>query len=184
MADVHVRPSRPDDASELGRIQAATWAIGYGNLLPAEALAAVTPTAAAEAWAAAIRTPPTARHVVLTAYERTAAAETTVGFAAIAPAEDEDLTPAVVELVTVLVEPRWGRRGHGSRLLAAAVAFAQSNHAVLMVSWVLDGDVATEKFLTSAGWQRDGFTRGLETGDVPAQQRRFVTDISPAPVEP
>src|SRR5262249_54016809 len=52
----------------------------------------------------------------------------TVGFAATGPADEEALAPdetpladSVAAVTDLLVEPRWGRRGHGSRLLAAAV---------------------------------------------------------------
>ena len=34
----------------------------------------------------------------------------------------ENRRPAIAEVSTLLVEPRWGRRGHGGRLLAAAAA--------------------------------------------------------------
>ena len=45
-----------------------------------------------------------------------------VGFAALAPADPQaDEPDATVAVGPILVEPRWGRRGHGSRLMAAAV---------------------------------------------------------------
>lgn len=183
MADAHVRDAIETDSADLGKIQAATWAVAYGSLLPPTALATITPNSAAEAWRLAIAERPSTRHRVLTAFERTATAETTVGFAAIAPVEpdEEDVDGAAVELVAMLVEPRWGRRGHGSRLLSAVVAHARAGGAGSMVCWVLDGDIATNKFLESAGWQLDGWTRSLDTGDRPIRQHRFTTHIDDLP---
>ena len=77
------------------------------------------------AGASAVTAPPTPGHGVLVALE----GRTPVGFAAFGPAEltaGEHPHPAgpTAELSTLLVEPRWGRRGHGSRLLAAVADLA------------------------------------------------------------
>ncbi|GAA3314136.1 hypothetical protein [Nonomuraea dietziae] len=61
---------------------------------------------------------PRARHggVNVTATPR--GGERVVRLASHAPAEDRDLEPTVTaEMLTLLVEPRFVRRGHGSRLL-------------------------------------------------------------------
>src|SRR3954453_13254148 len=117
MADVSVRPARPDDAGEIGRIQVATWRTAYASILPAAVLESLSEPEAAAAWAAAIASPPSPRHHVLIAQEQ----EWRVGFVALGPAdevEDGDPEPErTAALAPILVEPRWGRRGHGSRLL-------------------------------------------------------------------
>ena len=180
MADTHVRKSSESDAAELGRIQAATWQQAYASIVPPAALQIMTEDNAAAAWYTAITSPPSAGHLVLTAFERSSAGETTVGFIALAPpAEDEeDISAPTAEIVTLLVEPRWGRRGHGSRLLAAAVDISRSGGAEHMICWVLARDTATAAFLRSAGWERDGWTRTLDAGGQPIDQHRFATDIA------
>src|SRR5579859_503801 len=121
MADVSVRPARSDDAAEIGRLQVETWRHGYRTILPAAVLDALTPDQAAAVWQDAVDAPPSPRHHVLVALEQ----DVRVGFVTLAPAtdlEDGDPAPdATVAIGPLLVEPRWGRRGHGSRLLAAAV---------------------------------------------------------------
>ena len=179
MADTHVRESRQDDAAELGRIQAATWQQAYASIVPPAALAVMTEENAAAAWHSAIASPPSGGHRLFTAYERSSTGETTVGFIALAPpAEDEeDLSAPTAEIVTLLVEPRWGRRGHGSRLLSAAVDIARAGGARHMICWVIARDTATANFLRSAGWERDGWTRTLDAAGQPIDQHRFATDI-------
>jgi GNAT superfamily N-acetyltransferase len=78
--------------------------------------------------------------------------------------EDGDPDPERTGMLAqILVEPRWGRRGHGSRLLAATVAsFADAGYT-RAVSWVPELNPATVNFLTSAGWERDGYARGLQS---------------------
>jgi GNAT superfamily N-acetyltransferase len=104
-----------------------------------------------------------------------------VGFAASGPATDDGLDPATtVELLTLLVEPRWGRRGHGSRLVAASVESWRGAGFATAVVWVLEGDSATRSFLQGSGWEPDGSARGLDTGAQVQRQLRFHTDLREA----
>jgi L-amino acid N-acyltransferase YncA len=94
--------------------------------------------------------------------------EWTVGFAALSPLTDpepgEPDPGTTVALGPLLVEPRWGRRGHGSRLLAAAVDHARADGMTRAVAWVPEQDTASRALLTSAGWAEDGLVRALDTG--------------------
>lgn len=178
MADVSVRPAGPDDAAELGRIQVETWRTAYPDVVPAPVLDGLTPEAAAASWAAAIGAPPTPRHHVLVALEQ----QWRVGFAAIGPADElepEDPDPATTaELAIVLVEPRWGRRGHGSRLLAAAMDHVRADGMTRAVAWLPEGDAVTRDFLASAGWAPDGLVRALDTGAGELREIRLHTVLT------
>jgi GNAT superfamily N-acetyltransferase len=181
MADVSVRAARAGDADEIGRIQVQTWRTGYGAILPDSVLESLTPELAAAAWRDAVLEPPTPRHHVLVAQEQT----WTVGFAGFGPAADmiadeatagdadpaEDTAPAedavpegTVEISPLLVEPRWGRRGHGSRLLAAVVDHARADGMQRAIVWIPEADTASREFYLSAGWAADGLVRALDTG--------------------
>jgi GNAT superfamily N-acetyltransferase len=164
MADVSVRPARPEDADELGRIQVSTWRTAYSSILPAPVLESLAEPEVAAAWREAIVAPPTPKHRVLVAQEQ----EWRVGFAAVGPADDlepDDPEPeATVALGPILVEPRWGRRGHGSRLLAAVVDHARADGMRRAIAWILEDDPASREFLLSAGWAPDGLARALDTG--------------------
>lgn len=182
MAEGHVRDAQPTDSDEIGRIQSATWRQAYQRQLPPSALDAMTPEAAAQAWREAITDPPDPAHRVMIALEASTTETASVGFAAVAiPGPDEEDAENSVEIVALLVEPRWGRRGHGSRLLSATVERARSVGADSMICWVLAGDKATEGFLRSAGWERDGWRRTFDAGDREIAQHRMSTDISHLP---
>ena len=177
MADVSVRPARPQDAERVARVQLSTWRTAYADLLPPEALD-VPEVQAAALWLGAVESPPTPEHRLLVAMEK---AEL-VGFAASGPATDDDLDPAgTVELLTLLVEPRWGRRGHGSRLVAASVEHWRGAGFRTAVAWAWERDPATRGFLTGSGWEPDGAARGLDTGARVQRQLRFHTDLREAP---
>jgi GNAT superfamily N-acetyltransferase len=171
------------DADEIGRIQAVTWHQAYERQLPASALEAMTADAAADSWRAGVAAPPDSGHKVMVALEVSATETTRVGFVAIAPAgaDEEDIEAPTAEIVMLLVEPRWGRRGHGARLLTSAVETARAGGAERMICWVLAGDKATESFLRSAGWERDGWRRSFDAGEREIAQHRLHTDISHLP---
>jgi GNAT superfamily N-acetyltransferase len=164
MADVSVRPARADDVTEIARIQIDTWRTGYAKILPAAVLEALSTEAAQTAWNTAVAFTPSARHHVLIALEK----DSRVGFAACAPADDlqpDDPDPDhTVAVGPLLVEPRWGRRGHASRLLAAVVDHARADGMTRAVIWIPEADTASLEFLVSAGWQPDGLARALDTG--------------------
>lgn len=183
MAQGYVRAARVDEADEIARIQIDTWRVAYRRLLPARQLDQLDHAWMAQRWREAIQDPPDHRHRVLVAIEQ-AAATHLVGFCGFGPADNHalmideaplpDTTAAITEL---LVEPRWGRRGHGSRLLAASVAAWQQEGFTTAVAWTFEADVATRTFLTSAGWEPDGARRALDVDDLLVHQIRMHTAL-------
>jgi GNAT superfamily N-acetyltransferase len=172
MADVSVRPARPGEAAAVARVQLATWHAAYADVLPADALA-LDPADVTAAWEQALAAPPSPYHRVLVALE----GDEVVGLASCEPAPDDDLEEAAGELAALLVEPRWGRRGHGSRLLAAAVDLWREDGVGLAVTWVFESDEVVAGFLTSAGWGPDTAGRSLEAVDRTVRQRRWHTGL-------
>jgi L-amino acid N-acyltransferase YncA len=174
VADVSVRPAAPEDVAEIARIQVNTWRTAYTEVLPASVMSGLSTDMAAAAWSLAVQPPTRARQHVLVAQEQ----HWVVGFAAMAAAEGEEgvLDPAITALVgPLLVEPRWGRRGHGSRLLAAVVDHARRDGVERLISWIPSGDGASLSFFRSAGWETDGYVRALDTGAGEVRELRLHT---------
>lgn len=183
MALGYVRVARPDEAGEIARIQVETWRVAYRRLLPAHVLGGLDQPWMTQRWQAAIEAPPTPRHRVLVAIEQ-AAQDHLVGFAASGPADEHADAPASAPLpdrtaaiTDLLVEPRWGRRGHGSRLLAASVDLWRGDGFTTAVAWAFEADPATRGFLTSAGWEPDGARRALDVDDLLVPQVRMHTAL-------
>ncbi|SCE75079.1 Acetyltransferase (GNAT) family protein [Micromonospora coriariae] len=181
MALGYVRPARPEDAGEIARIQLATWRVAYRRILPRHVLDNLDEAFLARRWSAAVQEPPSGAHRVLVAVEQ-AEQSYLVGFVASGPADAEALAPGepaealgpdVAAVTDLLVEPRWGRRGHGSRLLAAAVDLWREDGLSRAVAWAFEGDEATRKFLTSTGWEPDGAARALDVDDMLVPQVRL-----------
>lgn len=180
-SDASVRPARPDDAAGIAAVTLASWQGPYAALLPADALDGVTVDDIAAEWRETLTALPSDRHVVLVALERDLA----VGHALLEPAGDPDASGADdrSELVDLVVHPDHLRRGHGSRLLAAAVDVARSTGVAEITTWVVESDAARTAFLVSAGFAEDGATRTLDTGPGPGTtsvtQVRLAATLEP-----
>ena len=167
MAVADVRLARAADAAEIARIQHITWQTAFGELLDEASLAALTGQEAQQRWTEAIAYPDTD---VFVATE----GDYTVGFCVSGPAPREEIEgpdgtvpPDAAHtglIATLLVEPRWGRRGHGGRLLAAAARALRSRGAHRAVAWVNESDSATLNFYRKVGWEATRLVRTLDTG--------------------
>jgi GNAT superfamily N-acetyltransferase len=190
MALGFVRPARPEDADEIARIQLATWRVAYRRMVPAHVLERLDEAYLARGWTEAITAAPSPRHRVLVAVEQ-AESSYLVGFSASGPADEQALAPEekplpddVAAITDLLVEPRWGRRGHGSRLLAATVDLWREDGFTAAVAWAYDADKVTQAFLASTGWQPDGSGRALDVDDMLVPQLRLhVSLTAPDPAE-
>ncbi len=189
MALGYVRPARPDEAGEIARIQLTTWQVAYRKVLPRQVLDQLDPKWLAARWREAITASPSPRHRVLIAIEQAESGEAPtaypVGFLAAGPADEAALAPDEVPLgadvaavTDLLVEPRWGRRGHGSRLLAAGVEGWRADGFRTAVAWAYERDPATRRFLTSTGWEPDGARRALDVDDLLVPQLRLHVDLA------
>lgn len=181
-ADLSVRIGWADDAGPLAAVQLRAWGERYAGLLPPSALPDpaddATVAAAAARWQQSLQRPGDARNRVLVALDR----QRVVGLAVTQPATDPDADPvADAELTELAVDPGERRRGHGSRLLQAAVDTLLADRFRRAVCWLAAGDDDTRDFLTGAGWSPDGAHRTLDlTGDgsVTVKQVRLHTALS------
>ena len=175
-ADVSVRIAWADDAESIASVQVRAWPELYADLLPAEALPTDVEAVGAQ-WRQALTKPADARHRVLVALER----NRVVGFALTSPAVDPDCDPvADGEMAEVTLDPAERAKGHGSRLLQAAVDTLVADRFTRAVTWVNAGDDALRNFLTEAGWAPDTAHRELDldgTGTTTVKQVRLHTAI-------
>jgi GNAT superfamily N-acetyltransferase len=98
------------------------------------------------------------------------------------PATDPDCDPVRdAELVELTVDPDERGKGHGSRLLQAAVDTMRADRFTRSVTWTIASDDALRSFLTQAGWAPDTAHRELDldgTGTTRVKQVRLHTQFS------
>lgn len=176
MADVFVRRARLIDAAGFAAVQRRSW------LTAAADLALPPPPDAGEmerSWEKAVIAPPSDRHSTWVAVETSSDGESVVGAAALVPAADPDLDATTcLELVVFAIDPDHHGKGHGSRLLTAALQTASDAGEQEAVTWVAAGDDALRRFLEGAGWAADGAHRTLSADEPTASE---VVDEGPAP---
>lgn len=173
MALASVRPADQQDIPHIARIHLDTWQVAYADLLPPDVLAGLD---VEEAWTEALTSENTRLFVAVEG-------EWTVGFCVAGHAPEGELGDAngtlpedagrVALISTLLVEPRWGRRGHGGRLLATAAAALREDGATRGVAWIPEKDQASRKFYARIGWLADGTARTLDAGGRPLREIRL-----------
>ncbi|MTD54111.1 GNAT family N-acetyltransferase [Amycolatopsis pithecellobii] len=179
MSTARVRAAVVADAPEIARIQRVTWRTAYADLLGEQAIAALDESIE-QHWAEAIAHPATTVYVATEG-------EFTVGFCVAGPAPEDEVANASGTLpedadrtgliATLLVEPRWGRRGHGGRLLADAARGLRQRGAERGISWVAESDSASLSFFRRAGWRPDGTVRTLDTGERRLRELRLTGQL-------
>ncbi|MBU6245761.1 MAG: GNAT family N-acetyltransferase [Actinomycetales bacterium] len=181
-----VRLARTSDVDDIAALQVAAWNSLYPDIIRSIDMTLERP-AVAEAWADAILRPPSRRYRVLVATE--GVSDELVGFAAIGPAQDPDLSDASGEIHALIVHPARLRAGHGSRLMASCVDHLRADGCHTAVTWTLLADEARRAFWQSAGWAPDSARRAWDTGSSGEQdgsgspqatvvEVRLVTDIT------
>jgi GNAT superfamily N-acetyltransferase len=174
-ADVSVRVAWADDADAIADVQARAWATSYAGLVPAAG--ELREADFARLWRDALTRPADARHRALVALER----NRVVGFAITTPATDPDCDPVTDgELMELTVDADERGKGHGSRLVQAAVDTMVADRFTRAVTWLVAEDDALRAFLTESGWAPDGAHRTLDldgTGTTEVKQVRLHTAL-------
>ncbi|GAB3683081.1 GNAT family N-acetyltransferase [Saccharopolyspora tripterygii] len=177
MAEADVREAVASDAAEIARIQVETWQTAYAEVLSPAVLAGLDSAGAEREWREAVTS---GAATVLLAIE----GRWTVGFCAAGPAPESEVAAAdgalpedastTVLVSALLVEPRWGRRGHAGRLLGTIGRRLAERGATRGITWVPESDSASLSFYRAAGWAPDGTVRTLDAGGRPLREMRLT----------
>ena len=167
---MEIRAAAPGDIEGIGRVHALSRQAAYVGLLPAEALALVTPERQSRVWRARLAGL-SGPHAVYAVYVVSLDGRVQ-GFTA----GEADGATGLLEAIHVLP----GLHGTGAgrllhdRLLADFVAWGCSEAEL----WVLEGNERAQSFYRRHGWTHDGTRKPHTVGgvDVPAlrYRRRLV----------
>ncbi|CAM3178166.1 GNAT family N-acetyltransferase [Saccharomonospora xinjiangensis] len=177
MTTADVRPATGGDVPEITRIQLVAWRTAFADSLGPSVLGRLAPEEMSASWAEAVDHPGTDVYVAVEG-------QATVGFCVAGMAPEAEVAAAdgalpddagsTALIASLVVEPRWGRRGHGGRLLATAAAGLRRRGAERGITWVMQSDSATLSFYRGAGWHPDGTVRTLDTGENTIKELRLT----------
>lgn len=156
-----VRTAWPAEAAAIAPIQRRVWTEEWSAAETAALLAGTDLQAMAEVWNEAIARPPEATCRVLVALE----GQRVVGFAATGPSDDEDAQPRDGMVTEFAIDPIERGKGHGSRLMNAAIDTLRGDGFTTATWWVRTTNDPLRAFLQSAGWQPDGATQEFTADD-------------------
>lgn len=175
-ADVSARLAWADDAAAIAGVQVRAWQVMYADLVPPDVLPQDAEVVA-PGWQQLLSRPADARARVLVALER----NRVTGFVLTSSASDPDADPvADGELSDLTLDPGERGKGHGSRLLQAAVDTLTADKFTRAVTWVIASDDQQRAFFTEAGWAPDGAHRELDldgSGTTIVKQVRLHTAL-------
>ena len=155
-----VRPFQDEDVEQVGLLHSRSRRAAYAGLVPAAALAAVTPEAQVEVWRWRVTRHGTS---VFVAEDEGAL----VGFASLL------VTPEGCELDAIHVDPDAQRAGVGSALLHAAVEHARSRGIDRLHLDVIGENEPAQAFYRRAGWELTGPAGTHDIGGARASVVRY-----------
>lgn len=167
-----MRPTRPEDAGDVARVQVGTWRAAYAGIVPEPDLRAMSVVERAERQRRILATGgPAAVHLVAEA------AGTVVGFCSGGPARDDDVDgERVAEVYALYVEPGHWSTGTGRSLLADCLDRLTGNGFRAVVLWVLEHNDQARRFYEAAGFAPDG-TRKVIAMTEPVAEVRYACPL-------
>lgn len=163
MASIMVRRFDERDLLSVGWVHALSRRAAYDGLVPAEALARVTPQTQAEVWRERLSSGAT-----LFVAERD---DEVVGFAALLETDEG------TELNAIHLLPEAVGTGLGSALMAAAVEEAGRQRRPTLHLFVLEGNERARTFYGRTGWHLDGPAGLHDIGGAQAAHVRYELDL-------
>jgi GNAT superfamily N-acetyltransferase len=166
---VLIRPAFPSDLEDVGRVHALSRNAAYVDLVPAEALARVTPRTQTDVW----------RHRTAEGTGRSALLVAEIGDAvqgftfATASAD-----PATAELAALHVLPDQHGTGAGQALHDAMLEEVRSWGCTDLELWVLRGNQRAQSFYRRNGWVHDGTTASHDVGGVEVPILRYARPVT------
>ena len=168
-----VRLALPSEAVDLARIQRRAWSETESL---ANAVQATGADEASRAWHEAIARPPLAHFRVLVAIGDPGV----VGFAVTGPSGDPDAGERTGTIGEFIVDPKQRGKGHGSRLINAAVDTLRTDGYEVATIWVPAANDSLREFLVAGGWASDGAHQEVAVDEEGTHVMlvRLHTDIS------
>jgi len=166
---MEIRPATPGDVDGIGRVHALSRQAAYVGLLPADALALVTPERQAEVWRTRLAGA-TTPHAVYVGTVDGAVQGFTVG-------EQDGRTGLLTAIHTL---PALHGTGAGQRLHDVLLDDFAAWGCTGGELWVLTGNERAQSFYRRNGWTHDGTTKQHTVGGVAVPALRYARPVTPA----
>jgi ribosomal protein S18 acetylase RimI-like enzyme len=165
--EARLREARRGEELAVAELHVRSWQEAYGELMPAEFLAALDPRDRADRYWFEDEEGPTT--VLAFSAEE---GEPLLGFVTFGESRDED-AKGLGEVYALYVDPDSHRGGVGRMLMADARRRLAADGFTEAILWVLQGNDRAAGFYEGEGWEPDGATREENVYDIVSNVRRF-----------
>lgn len=166
-----IQEAHPDDALDIASVQVATWQAAYGDIVPADYLAALPAglERRAQWWGERVASADPRDHTLVATENGKV-----IGFADIGPSRDSDADPLQVGQLNAIyvLWHAWGR-GVGQALMAELLLRLREAPFDSATLWVLEANQRARRYYEAAGWTLDGSVRDETIGDVAVREVRY-----------
>lgn len=162
-----VRPATEDDLEAVGALHALSRRQAYADLIPADALAAITDEAMIAEWRTGMAHSTEDHRVVVAVLDD----GTVVGFSMITVRAEQ------AELNAIHVHPDQHGAGVAGALLEAVLGIMRDAGCTSTYLWVLDGNERAQAFYRRTGWTFDGTRDTHDIGGHAAEILRYSRPV-------
>jgi ribosomal protein S18 acetylase RimI-like enzyme len=167
---ITIRRAARGDAPTIATVHVAAWQWAYGELLPADRLAALDTESRTATWRRILDEGEAEVWVATNPH--------VVGFAAVAVGAGTDGLAGYDELQSIYLLRSAQGVGVGRALMQEVVADMRRRRAPGAFLWVAEGNALAQRFYEGGGWRRDGAQRDIEVlGDHAVTIVRYVLDL-------
>lgn len=169
MLSISIRQAYIEDTPAIAHIINASWRAAYADIVPQDALDALSDETKQAQLAAGLERYPEMRYYLLEADG------VPVGASCLHPAREEDLQ-STAEFSFFYLLPQYWRGGYGTRLLAHIEREAKTRGYPCLCCWTLEENARAIAFYEKNGYHHDGARQEVTIG-IPLEVIRFVKQL-------
>ena len=171
-----VRTARPEDATEIARINVAAWQHAYRGIVADPVLDRMLPESRLPGWTRVLALPEPSAVFVSVSDDGTIGAYCAVD--AVREVGDAHPDLDTGEMTAIYADPRFKGTGAGHEVHEAAVRHLLEHGFRYAVLWVFQDNTPSREFYEAHGWRHDGVVHRYELGDQELPEVRYARFLS------
>ena len=171
-----IRTARPEDATEIARINVAAWQHAYRGIVADPVLDRMLPESRLPGWTRVLALPEPSAVFVSVSDDGTIGAYCAVD--AVREVGDAHPDLDTGEMTAIYADPRFKGTGAGHEVHEAAVRHLLEHGFRYAVLWVFQDNTPSREFYEAHGWRHDGVVHRYELGDQELPEVRYARFLS------
>lgn len=171
-----VRTARPEDATEIARINVAAWQHAYRGIVADPVLDRMLPESRLPGWTRVLALPEPSAVFVSVSEDGVIGAYCAVD--AVREVGDSHPDLHTGEMTAIYADPRFRGTGAGHEVHETAVRHLIEHGFRYAVLWVFQDNTPSREFYEAHGWRHDGVVHRYELGEQELPEVRYARFLS------